>query len=51
MIGKRIGRRIRNGAELAVLDQRDNWLQVTDGSGRIWLAPTQAGENFARHLK
>jgi hypothetical protein len=27
-----------DGAELAVLDQRDNWLQVTDGSGRIgWL--------------
>jgi tetratricopeptide (TPR) repeat protein len=27
-----------NGAELAVLDRRENWLQVTDGSGRIgWL--------------
>ena len=27
-----------NGAELAVLARRDNWLQVTDGSGRIgWL--------------
>jgi tetratricopeptide (TPR) repeat protein len=32
----------RNGAELAVLDQRDNWLQVTDGSGRIgWLQRQQ----------
>ena len=31
-----------NGAELAVLDQRDNWLQVTDGSGRIgWLPQKQ----------
>jgi tetratricopeptide (TPR) repeat protein len=31
-----------NGAELAVLDQRDNWLQVTDGSGRIgWLQRRQ----------
>jgi tetratricopeptide (TPR) repeat protein len=27
-----------DGAELSVLDSRDNWLQVTDGSGRIgWL--------------
>ena len=27
-----------DGAELAVLDQRTDWLQVTDGSGRIgWL--------------
>jgi tetratricopeptide (TPR) repeat protein len=32
----------RNGAELAVLDRRDNWLQVTDGSGRIgWLQHKQ----------
>ena len=32
----------RNGAELAVLDRRDNWLQVTDGSGRIgWLQRKQ----------
>ena len=33
---------VHNGAELAVLDQRDNWLQVTDGSGRIgWLQRRQ----------
>ncbi|MGB7769754.1 MAG: hypothetical protein WBN22_13000 [Verrucomicrobiia bacterium] len=32
----------RDGAELAVLDRRDNWLQVADGSGRIgWLPATQ----------
>jgi tetratricopeptide (TPR) repeat protein len=32
----------RDGAELAVLDRRDNWLQVTDGSGRIgWLQHQQ----------
>jgi tetratricopeptide (TPR) repeat protein len=32
----------RNGAELAVLDQRDDWFQVTDGSGRIgWLQTQQ----------
>jgi tetratricopeptide (TPR) repeat protein len=31
-----------DGAELAVLDRRDNWLQVTDGSGRIgWLQSQQ----------
>jgi tetratricopeptide (TPR) repeat protein len=33
---------VHNGAELAVLDHRDNWLQVTDGSGRIgWLQRQQ----------
>jgi hypothetical protein len=33
----------QNGAELAVLDRRDNWLQVADGSGRIgWLPARQA---------
>jgi tetratricopeptide (TPR) repeat protein len=33
---------VHDGAELAVLDQRDNWLQVTDGSGRIgWLQRRQ----------
>jgi len=33
---------VHDGAELAVLDQRDNWLQVTDGSGRIgWLPRIQ----------
>jgi tetratricopeptide (TPR) repeat protein len=32
----------QNGAELAVLDHRDNWLQVADGSGRIgWLTVKQ----------
>ena len=31
-----------DGAELAVLDRRDNWLQVTDGSGSIgWLQRQQ----------
>jgi len=31
-----------NGAELAVLDRRDDWLQVTDGSGRIgWIQRQQ----------
>jgi tetratricopeptide (TPR) repeat protein len=31
-----------DGEELAVLDRRDNWLQVTDGSGRIgWLPANQ----------
>ena len=31
-----------NGAELAVLDRRDTWLQVTAGSGRIgWLPRRQ----------
>jgi tetratricopeptide (TPR) repeat protein len=33
---------VHNGAELSVLDRRDNWLQVTDGSGRIgWLPSRQ----------
>lgn len=33
---------VHNGAELSVLDRRDNWLQVTDGSGRIgWLPRRQ----------
>jgi len=33
---------VHDGAELAVLDHRDNWLQVTDGSGRIgWLQRKQ----------
>ena len=32
----------QNGAELAVLDRRNNWLQVADGSGRIgWLPARQ----------
>jgi tetratricopeptide (TPR) repeat protein len=32
----------RNGAELAVLDRHENWLQVTDGAGRIgWLQRQQ----------
>jgi len=31
-----------DGEELAVLDRRDHWLQVTDGSGRIgWLPASQ----------
>jgi tetratricopeptide (TPR) repeat protein len=33
---------VHDGAELSVLDRRDNWLQVTDGSGRIgWLQRQQ----------
>jgi tetratricopeptide (TPR) repeat protein len=33
---------VHDGAELAVLDRRDNWLQVSDGSGRIgWLPVKQ----------
>jgi len=32
----------QNGAELAVLDHRDNWLQVADGSGQTgWLPAKQ----------
>jgi tetratricopeptide (TPR) repeat protein len=34
---------VHDGAELAVTDQRNDWLQVTDGSGRIgWLQKKQA---------
>jgi tetratricopeptide (TPR) repeat protein len=34
---------VHDGAELAVTDQRNDWLQVTDGSGRIgWLERKQA---------
>jgi tetratricopeptide (TPR) repeat protein len=34
---------VHDGAELAVTDQRSDWLQVTDGSGRIgWLERKQA---------
>ncbi len=34
--------KVQNGAELAVLDQRNHWLQVADGSGRIgWLPAKQ----------
>ena len=33
---------VHDGAELLVQDRRDNWLQVTDGSGRIgWLQRQQ----------
>ena len=33
---------VHNGAELAVVDRRNDWLQVTDGSGRIgWLPEKQ----------
>jgi len=33
---------VHDGAELAALDRRDNWLQVADGSGRIgWLPAKQ----------
>ena len=34
--------RAQNGAELSVLDRRDNWYQVADGSGHIgWLPAKQ----------
>ncbi|HUA37696.1 MAG TPA: SH3 domain-containing protein [Candidatus Sulfopaludibacter sp.] len=34
--------KVQNGAELAVLDRRNDWLQVADGSGRIgWLPVKQ----------
>ncbi|HTY87648.1 MAG TPA: SH3 domain-containing protein [Candidatus Acidoferrum sp.] len=33
-----------SGAELAVLDRRNDWVQVTDGSGRIGWLPQQQGE-------
>ncbi|MBI4660183.1 MAG: tetratricopeptide repeat protein [Verrucomicrobia bacterium] len=33
---------LRNGSELTVLDHKDNWLQVRDGSGRVgWLRANQ----------
>jgi hypothetical protein len=34
----------QNGAELPVLNRRDNWLQVADGSGRIGWLPAQQVE-------
>ena len=34
---------VKDGAELAILDQKDNWCQVRDSSGRIgWLRSKQA---------
>jgi len=34
--------KVHDGAELAVLNRRENWLQVSDGSGRIgWLPARQ----------
>jgi len=34
--------KVHDGAELAVLNRRDNWLQVSDGAGRIgWLSSKQ----------
>jgi tetratricopeptide (TPR) repeat protein len=34
--------KVQNGSELAVLDRRNNWVQVADGSGRIgWLPVKQ----------
>jgi len=35
---------VRDGAELAVLDRRNDWLEVTDGSGRIGWLPGQQAE-------
>ena len=33
---------VRDGAELSVLDHRDDWVQVADGSGKIgWLPVKQ----------
>jgi len=35
--------KVHNGAELAVLNRRENWLQVSDGAGNIgWLPAKQA---------
>jgi len=34
---------VRDGAELSVLDQREGWVQVANGTGKIgWLAMKQA---------
>jgi tetratricopeptide (TPR) repeat protein len=35
---------VNDGAELAVLDKRNGWLQVTDGSGRIGWLQNEQGE-------
>ena len=40
---------LRNGAELIVLDRKDNWLQVQDGTQRIgWLRSNQAAPVIAQ---